>query len=146
MRVLISTLIASLLVFSGTGYCETQEEVVIQTLLLEARGEGLIGMQAVGEVIRNRASSKNKSYEEVVLTPFQFSCWGEPINKVNRKLSKFTEYDWQLASKAWALSEDSRLTNGANHYLAKKSLKHLPSWAKEWLITAKLGNHTFYRL
>ena len=131
--------------FSGTGYCETQE-VVIQTLLLEARGEGLVGMQAVGEVIRARASLKNKTHEEVVLTPLQFSCWGEPIKKVDKKLSKFTEHDWQLASKAWALSEDSSLTNGANHYLAKKSLKCIPAWAKERLIVAKIKNHTFYKL
>lgn len=120
------------------------ESVVIETLLLEARGEGLEGMQAVAEVIRKRSKESGTSYVDVVMKPWQFSCWNEPSYKSDKRLAKFDGEDWQLASQAWEQSETSNLTGGANHYLNTKAVKYLPRWAKVGRLVGRIGKHTFY--
>ena len=51
--------------------------LVVMTLWKEARGETPLGVQAVAEVIWNRAKHDKSKLQEVVLKPKQFSCWNK---------------------------------------------------------------------
>ena len=116
----------------------SQTEVVAATLIMEAGGEGREGMEAVREVIANRA--KNKSEMIVCLAPKQFSCWngiavGTGIEKAKR------HKNWALALEI-ARGKVTNHTRGATHY---HTTKVSPSWAKSLRQTVKIKNHIFYR-
>jgi len=116
-----------------------EEKVVIDTLILEAAGEGYEGMVAVGEVIRNRAKFFHKGFEAVCLMPKQFSCWNDKQNAENLLKKKSDCY--ALAQKAWRNSEKSSLAGGATDYHA--ACVH-PYWADAYRVVSKIGNHVFY--
>lgn len=116
----------------------SQTEVVAATLIMEAGGEGREGMEAVREVIANRA--KNKSEMIVCLAPKQFSCWngiavGTGIEKAKR------HKNWALALEI-ARGKVTNHTRGATHY---HTTKVSPSWSKKLAQTVKIKNHIFYR-
>lgn len=119
--------------------------VPIETIFLEARGEGLIGMTAVAEVIRTRAKNIGDTPTDVCMKKYQFSVWnpGKQEKQSKKRLSRMTEADWQLAAKAWAESEYSNLTNGAEYYYADLIKK--PIWAYKMQQTAKIGHHIFLK-
>lgn len=137
-------LILFLTLFIGKGVAWAESPVVLQTLLLEARGEGLIGMQAVAEVIRNRSKERGLSYAEVCLQRKQFSCWNNKGDAV-LKIAKFGKSDYEIAAQAWRLSKNSNITGGANLYsnLAVCS----PAWARSGKVrkTVKILHHTFFK-
>jgi spore germination cell wall hydrolase CwlJ-like protein len=116
----------------------SSSEVVAATLIMEAGGEGVMGMEAVREVIANRA--KGKEEITVCLAPKQFSCWsGIPISKGIEIAKKHP--NWTLALFI-ARSKPTNHTKGATHY---HNLKVSPSWAKKLKKTASIKNHIFYR-
>lgn len=119
------------------------DEKVIETLVYEAVGEGINGMTAVAEVIRNRAKDSclavgEDCYEAVVMAPDQFSCW----NSIE-KLRTITPEEYQRAAQAWELSRSSNLTKGAKYYHTI-NIKKVPSWASRVGWTVNIGNHRFY--
>jgi len=134
-------IIASMLI--GVN-CFAESPVVLQTLLMEAKCDGVLGMQAVAEVIRNRAKDRGLSFEEVCLQKKQFSCWNDRLDAVSRVL-KFGKDDYRLAEQAWRLSKTSNITKGANLY-ANLSLCS-PSWASSPRVkrTVKILHHTFFK-
>ena len=115
------------------------EDVMVQTLILEAVGEGYEGMVAVGEVIRNRAKFFQKDFNSVCLMPKQFSGW----NDAGRAACFLEEHrdHYFLALAAWRESENTALTNGATDYHA--DYVH-PYWADAYQVTATIGKHIFY--
>jgi spore germination cell wall hydrolase CwlJ-like protein len=116
----------------------SQTEVVAATLIMEAGGEGRQGMEAVREVIANRA--KNKSEIIVCLAPKQFSCWnGIAVGTGIDKARKHPR--WELALKI-AKAAPTNHTKGSTHY---HTTKVSPSWAKKLAQTVKIKNHIFYR-
>ncbi len=115
------------------------DEVVLQTIILEAVGEGPQGMVAVGEVIRNRAKLFLKDFHTVCLMPKQFSCWNDG-DRARQFLEKHRHY-YFLALMAWRESEQSGLTGGATDY--HTNFIH-PYWANAYRIVATIGNHIFY--
>lgn len=70
--------------------------VLAQTIWGEARQEGVKGMLAVGNVIKNRAEANSRLFGQgikgVALKPKQFSCWnkGDPNRE---KLKDILQYD-----------------------------------------------------
>jgi spore germination cell wall hydrolase CwlJ-like protein len=133
-------------------------EILARTIYGEARGEGSIGMLAVGCVVMNRVNhpryysdtdgDKIPTIHEVCLYPYAFSCWN--INDPNRdKLIQVTEDDKYFAL---ALQIADRIiegnyqdiTNGATFYYVRGSKK--PKWANEPTarISAEIGQHIFY--
>lgn len=123
--------------------------IVAATLWLEARGEGEQGMQAVMNVIMNRAGGDFSKTRSVVLKPKQFSCWNGVSNpaKETVELSKShgKEAPFKTAVKLVDQAMKGRLediTNGATHYFNPKQVK--PSWAKTMKFKARIGNHDFY--
>ena len=134
-------LIGAAVLLGACGTAQASEDTVaIQTLILEAQGEGFEGMVAVGEVIRNRAFKGSRRVERVVMAPWQFSCWNDPSN-AKFKLSQVSGQTWQTASRAWEASKSSNLTKGSRHYHTKAVN---PKWSRGVRPCAVIGAHKFY--
>ncbi|MCK5295497.1 MAG: cell wall hydrolase [Alphaproteobacteria bacterium] len=129
-------------------------DVLARTIYGEARGEGLVGMEAVALVIINRvkkAESRGGRYwwgstvEEVCLKSWQFSCWNH--NDPNRKkLEKIDSSNpvfctcERIARRAIARMIEDK-TFGATHYHNKYVY---PFWAQGLIPCAEIKNHLFY--
>ena len=150
MRVLIviaAIYLAYRIAKKGYDMTEDQADYMARTLYGEARGEGARGMQAVANVIMNRVKQGGwygASIKDVVLKPYQFSCWNE--NDVNRTII-LNANSAQLATarsiaKRVISGELPDITGGATHYHAKSIT---PYWASSLTKTATIGNHVFYK-
>lgn len=103
------------------------DTLVAATMWGEARGEGLVGMLAVGGVIYNRVATGRglwSTLTKVCLQPWQFSCWN--VNDPNSaKLHDPQNHDpnaWLKARVAAVLLRDKLcedITKGATHYCTK---------------------------
>jgi spore germination cell wall hydrolase CwlJ-like protein len=125
------------------------------TVYGEARGESEQGRIAVAQVILNRASRPRwwgKSVEEVILKPYQFSCWnvGDPnavlLRGAMNGINSITETNAFIACTAAVMEAQLLrfdLTNGADHYCTHKVR---PSWFSQEKVTARIGGHVFFRL
>lgn len=150
MRVLIviaAIYLAYRIAKKGYDMTEDQADYMARTLYGEARGEGARGMQAVANVIMNRVKQGGwygASVKDVVLKPYQFSCWNE--NDVNSAII-LNANSAQLATarniaERVISGELPDITGGATHYHAKSIT---PYWAKSLTKTATIGNHVFYK-
>ncbi|MEM6636581.1 MAG: cell wall hydrolase [Pseudomonadota bacterium] len=124
-------------------------ECLAEALYFEARGEGLMGQFAVGEVILNRVASigfpdtvcgvvQQGTGRGKYKCQFTYNCDGQ-AEVFNEQLA----YE-RVAKVARILLDgaDRRLTSGATHY----HTKHVsPRWAKTFDQTAIIGVHHFYR-
>jgi spore germination cell wall hydrolase CwlJ-like protein len=130
-----------LMLFTGIPAAWAGEPTIpVQTIMLEAANQGLDGQIAVGEVIRNRAKRGDLSHDSVCLAPRQFSAWNDR-KRARKWLSGADGKAYQSAAKAWELSEESSLTNGATHY---HTVSVSPYWAKGKK-GKRIGDHIFYR-
>ena len=117
-----------------------------KTIFGEARGEGARGMQAVANVIMNRVKKGGwygASIKDVVLKPYQFSCWneGDPNRNLieNATMAQLGQA-YSIAEKVIS-GELPDITGGATNYHAKSVN---PYWAAKMTKTAAIGNHIFY--
>lgn len=124
-------------------------EVMAKTLYGEARGEKSEGMEAVANVIVNRAKNPcwwGTDIKSVCLKPQQFSCWNEndPNSRIlARDLSGDVVYGVCLNVAKRAIAGVLRdNTHGATHYHTK-AVK--PKWAEFQAPCAVIGNHLFYK-
>ena len=127
------------------------ERIVALTLLGEARGEGNMGMYAVGCVIQKRADERNLTPAKVCRQPYQFSIWNAGKGKVKKESELY--YLWKSPSAPYArqlarhICKGHRLvqktTGNANHYC---TLECNPYWAKKRKPVKIIGNHKFYKL
>ena len=145
------------------------EEQLLKTLYAmavfgEARGEKLLGMEAVAQVMTNRAkfphvvfgSRPGKTYEEnlraVLLKPTQFSCFlsDDPnFHKLFAPLKYESTVIWMMClSCAEAMmiahEKDDSFTQNSDHYF--DSSIQPPSWADPTKATVKIGRLNFYRI
>lgn len=125
-------------------------DVLARTIWGEARGEGTAGMQAVANVIVNRAANPSwwgGNIMQVCRKPYQFSCWNEgDLNRVQLKVLTAKDLYFATALRiarraAYGLLED--ITHSADHYHAAGIT---PGWAKGQTPVAVIGNHIFYKL
>ena len=139
----------------GTALLQTfrQREVITACLILEAGGEGAGGMQAVMNVIQNRAKGNPCGYYAETARPRQFSS----LNNAPGFL--FKDYSPIIAkahgSKSWVIARSiverafagslPDLTGGATHYYALK-IKKTPDWAPKLQETLTLKGHRFMKL
>ena len=115
----------------------------------EARGEGVEGLQAVLNVIVNRANDRRypSSLAGVATQYKQFSAYNE--NDPNRaQLETVTDADPKFVQAVELAAQAKRgvlpdITGGATHYHNNKIPP--PFWTKGATITARIGNHIFYR-
>jgi N-acetylmuramoyl-L-alanine amidase len=134
---------------------EEQAQDVLFAMLIfgEARGEPFSGKCGVASVVRNRVEHPRwwgKSLKEVILKPFQFSCFN--IGDPNRekllwplKHEENTVWDECYEVAVGTIKNDlPDITNHADHYFDDSI--GLPHWAKQELMTKKIGRLNFYRL
>ncbi len=134
------------LILARTLYGEARSE-------FDAEGKGDMAVEAVANVILNRAAKKfggRSTVQGVCLHPFQFSCWnGNDPNR--RKIIGLTkgadkEFDRCLAVAGRAIrGEVPDHTRGALHYHTKRMGK--PYWVNDSpraRISLSIGAHVFY--
>lgn len=118
----------------------------------EARGDGRVGMQAVANVILNRARHPRWWGEDVrgvCLKPYQFSCLLQ--NDPNfPKLLDVTASDPDFRD-ALALADAALtgtladITAGSDHYVMTSWVARTV-WTVNHTAVAVIGHHSFYRL
>jgi len=137
---------------------ETLKEKELLSLAVygEARGESIEGKVAVASVITNRLARRGwygKTLQEVILKPYQFSCFLE--NDPNHDLlvsiaMNYVEYlgTYDALRQAWWVALgflDGWLASnvaGATNYFADYIPK--PGWATDMEYITKIGRHSFY--
>ena len=138
-----------LLLFSSIQSHGSEQRIVAQTILAEARGEGRGGMYAVAACIKVRAQKRNLSFKQVCLQPYQFSCWNK--NDPNRsKMDRLLTlpqagYAMHLARNMDKVNTEA--INQATHYMTVKLWKTgTVRWAQGQKPVAFWGNHAFFKL
>jgi spore germination cell wall hydrolase CwlJ-like protein len=143
----------------GFGMSPTDREVATRTVLGEAANQGQGGMNAVADVIRNRADNGGyggRSMSAVALAPNQF----EPHNTQagRQRMASFSDQSPQYKGAQEAVDSagvGSRpdVTGGAHYFFAPKAQAALapvdgrpvtPSFAAGREPTAVIGDHNFY--
>ncbi len=120
-------------------FYNADDQAAVETIILEAVGEGFDGMTAVGEVIRNRMKLFHHHPRTICLMYKQFSCWDD-TQRAGEFLQQNESY-YPLALLAWRESEQSHLTDQATDY---HTLSVHPYWADVYRIAARIKHHIFY--
>lgn len=115
------------------------------TVLQEAGGEPAEGKLGVAWSIMNRVQKRGQRVVEVVLAPWQYSCWNtsSPTRKLLHTRKAKT---WQACETAALAAWDQTApdpTHGSTHYLNPAVLPKLPPWYSRELVRAVLGAHHF---
>jgi len=121
------------------------QKIVAMTIVGEARGEGKLGMYAVGAVIAQRVIAWKKTPAQVCLKKSQFSCWN-PNDPNRAKLPKLLNTPEGKYAKHLAvhLRSLNRAHFGyADHYC---HVKQNPYWIKGEKTIIVIENHKFYKL
>jgi len=120
----------------------------VETLALnmyhEARGEGEIGMQLVGEVTLNRVEHDlfPDNICDVVYQRRQFS-WTMNENHTPKETDAF-ETAIEIA-EGLVNNDIDLLETDATYFLNPFAVTSLPRWARQFEETERHGNHVFYR-
>jgi N-acetylmuramoyl-L-alanine amidase len=126
-------------------------ELLARCIWGEARSESIEGKLAVAHVVLNRVKAQSyygRTVKEVMLKPWQFSCFNENDPNLAKILGLKTDNPGLAYCQAVAdmalLSHSQDPTGGATHYHTT-SIK--PSWANSSQMTflCRIGNHLFYR-
>ena len=127
-------------------------QILAQTLLGEAGGEGLQGMRAVAHVIRNRMASNRfpNSAIGVAQQPQQFSAWNSGEGGNNPGRYGPGSAGWNTAIQAINQvfnGNDQDITGGATHYWAPRGMPNGrdPYWARSETTNGRvrIGNQIF---
>lgn len=140
----------------------TETQVVTLTLWGEGRGEPIEGRIAIGCLIRNRvdAAYRGRSYREVCLSPWQFSCWQPQGGQANYEAVMQMAHHMETGEASDVLYEPvlrecgwiahgiigrwiRDTVKGAKHYHAA-AMAQRPTWAIEQTPVAAVGAHLFY--
>jgi len=128
-----------------------QADLLARCIWGEARGEPIRGKLAVAHVVLNRVKARSyfgKTITEVILSPWQFSCFNENdpnLAKILGLSSKDPDLAYCRAVADMALLTGSPdPTGGATHYHAAQVT---PLWAEsnQMVFLWRIGNHLFYR-
>lgn len=142
MKKLLITLLTIVSTSHGAYLSQAEIDIVTATIILEAGGEyDPHSLEAVNEVIHNRAIKRKLSPSEVCLQYRQFSCWNDKAAfKYNMK--KAQRHPRWGEAKLIVMSSPTNHTLGADHYHADYVN---PSWTKSMTKTVKIGKHIFYK-
>lgn len=144
----LGSMVAVMLSCEPAQAVEEYESIVTETVMMEAASEGLDGMIAVAEVIRNRAIKRYgiATYETMakeVLRPKQFSCWNSHKWAKAWLESHGTGESFQRASRAIGEAiTGSDTVKGATHYHTN-AVK--PYWVDSMRYIGTVGEHRFYK-
>jgi len=137
----------------STEEANKAENIVIATIVGEARSEGVPGMASILNVIQNRLKSVNAKFtraKDVVLQPQQFSIWNGV--KTPKQRARFVNRmrltpEWVQATKLYKLAAKNKLqdlTGGATFYHAV-DIEKKPYWVNEFEKTNTVKGHQFYK-
>jgi len=124
---------------------QNEMEIVAATLIKEAGGESTAGMQAVFNVIWNRAKGNSCQAAHVCLVPRAFTVWNGK-NAASVIATAKSHPCWQQAMLLTTLGLQGKLadiTGGANHFYNPH--KAHPAWAKKMTLTKVIGRHAFLK-
>lgn len=115
------------------------------TILQEAGAEPQIGKLGVGWSIMNRVHKTGRRVIQVVLAPWQYSCWNT-TSPTRKLLMTRTQATWEACVEAAQQSFHAQVpdpTFSSTHYLNPAVLKMFPDWYRKDLVRAVLGAHHF---
>ena len=121
-------------------------DILARVIWGEAEGEGAEGMQAVGNVILNRANIKDKNIPEVMFRKDQFSAIGDKdrFNSMINLSPDNPQYIQALEiSKKLLAGELDDITNGATHFYNPNTANMELDWIKQYPVVTTIGKHTF---
>lgn len=104
---------------------EIDETQAVRAIIGEASGEGLTGMTAVAEALRNRGHLRG--------------VYGTNARHVDTE----PRWVWEMAREAWVNSRITNLVKGASFWESVDFPE--PYWAKDMIVTAQVGRHKFYK-
>lgn len=125
-------------------------DTVIRTVWGEARGEGYVGRAAVAWVIRNRVDRYpgawwGKTYQDVCLHPWQFSCWKLETDKL-AALSTDDPLYGAIGEIVDHVFDDRPLRDPTVGCCFYKVTGTSSTWGKGIDATVVIGHHSFYDL
>ena len=119
-----------------------QIQCLVLNSYMEARGQGVKGMQAVTWVVLNR--TKHPSYPStpcsVIAQPKQFSWYGNKPIQIKEK-DAYTQAERVVEGVLSGKLKDN--TNSSTHF---HSARIKPVWANRLSYTTTIGSHCFYKL
>lgn len=137
-------------------------DILARTIFGEARGEGALGMKAVGGVIRNRVNVAQDfvdshirphplfgdgSYIGACKAPYQFSCWNKNDPNLPQLLAVSDNDAIFLSCTKFAADiidgSQEDVTNEATYYYDRR-MPAPPRWAKDKLPCMVIGHHLFF--
>lgn len=133
-------LLCCIAALAASLYACKAQEAVAAVLILEAGGEGQRGMQAVLNVIDNRARATHASRVTVIAKPKQFSCLNNRSLTSAIRLAK-KHPQWDAAVRLVSARSVPDITGGALFYHEKRIS---PNWASSKRLTVAVGGHLFY--
>lgn len=143
----------------GTEILTTDVEILARTLYGEARNEGYTGMQAVANVVVNRAKAKKSFFgtgiSGVCLKPRQFSCWNPKFGYSTKDANIVANYKRMISAttadplyaqavEIARLAVAGQLTDITKNAAYYHTTAINPSWAKGVLPVKVIGSHKFY--
>ena len=121
---------------------KAQIECLVLNSYMEARGQGVKGMQAVTWVVLNR--TKHPSYPStpcaVITQPKQFSWVSNKPPQIKEK-DAYTQAERVVEGVLSGKLKDN--TNSSTHF---HSARIKPVWASRLSYTTTIGSHCFYKL
>lgn len=148
--VLIGTAVFLATSAQANGLSETDRQIVASCMVLEAGCDGLTGMQAVLNVILNRAEGYLHRMVPETIKHGAFSCmaevWNSPSPDYSRLISRAQNQKdaYTKAMRLIVTMERGMLwdnTYGATHYHATTIN---PYWASDMTYITTIGGHHFY--
>ena len=130
---------------------------LVENAYHEARGEGIKGMQAVTQVVLNRAQKSGETACQVVYKPWAFSWTMDKKRKAQPASFWATDSHARGARRAAATAlrlwpeQGHPNANGGKEqtkiYLATHyhEIRVRPAWASKMEKLGRVGNHVFYR-
>lgn len=132
---------------AGTKALDDPITCLSRTIYWEAKGEGVAGMEAIANVVMNRLG--HEGFPDTVCGVVtqgrergacQFSWWcdGRPDDALDEKSYADAK---EIARRALNRQLADR-THGALYFHQRKGM---PKWAAQYLKTAEIGEHLFYK-
>lgn len=125
----------------------TRQELVLASVLIgEAGGEGLVGMQAVADVIRNRATLAGTDAYRVTQRKAAFSVLAGGEERLYRKSRHHPRFAQALDLARQLMRQPSALpaiVPGATHFTNKHER---PYWARGKRPLYVIGEQAFWKL
>lgn len=134
------TILILLLVYSIKARQVPEVELIARTIYAEAGNQSIYGKMAVASVIYNRKNlKKHQTWANVILKPYQFSCWNDPkkMNKLPLNSESFSCLEIARSMLKGTFKPIGPWTHYYNPNLCN------PSWGKVMTQVTVIEDHRF---